>query len=252
LHAASESSLEGLVGRTGTQHLIDVVGGSTLDLASNERRVILKAASHLTGSYNKEDKIEWGFEPAMREALAAYRREFPMNASEDRDPTARTIEFLQPATYEAFLAVNSADLKVVHQHVQKFREYGRSVFFYSDCMPLGSRWRAVLEVLMGQRQSTGTFSSKASCGVILYGPSGVGRVQDEEIDLMWEAERSGTFPIIPVILPEVDRNWTPSGWMKIRTYCDLRGDHDHSQWLRLMETIKAFDTGLGRGEPYAP
>jgi len=238
LTAAKESGLQTMIGYSGIEDLVRASEAQSVPLSKDERNIVLRSASHLQGSYNKEQEHVWRFESAISEALSAYRRTCKMSTDPNDVPSEASPSVPLNSEYDAFIACNSVDLDIVRRYVEKFREYGILVFYYPDSMPIGLRWRSVIEVLMGQRPNIGHFRSRARCGVILYGPSGVGRVQDEEIDLAWEVERSGLFNIIPVVLSEVSPNWQPEGWMKIRTFCDLRNDEKHQQWDRLISTIK--------------
>ena len=119
-------------------------------------------------------------------------------------------------SYDLFLSYNSADHRIVEEVAHKLAEAGfKELFLDRWNLPIGTRWRPMLEKALG--------SSKAVA--IFVGPGEMGSWQQREVDVALDLQsRSPDFPVIPVLLPGCE---PPLGFLRQLTWVDLRAQpHD--------------------------
>src|ERR1700756_5060288 len=133
-------------------------------------------------------------------------------------------------SYDLFLSYNSADHRIVEEVAHKLADAGfKELFLDRWNLPIGTRWRPMLEKALG--------SSKAVA--IFVGPGEMGSWQQREVDVALDLQsRSPNLPVIPVLLPGCE---PPLGFLRQLTWVDLR-----NQTLDLGTAILAKAV---RGEP---
>ncbi len=119
-----------------------------------------------------------------------------------------------PRESAVFLCHNSRDKPEVRELANSFEKNGLAVWMDERNLSLGQPWRRVLEKDI----------AKAGAAIVCYGRSGLGPVQQQEIDLLCDlATRNGP-AIIPVILKSYgERESSPiKGFMGNYSWVDLR------------------------------
>src|SRR3954454_5883379 len=96
---------------------------------------------------------------------------------------------------DVFLSYSRADVQAVRQVQARLTEAGLATFLDRDRLPAGQPWLPALEQAI------------ARCGAVavLVGPAGLGTWQQREVQLALDRQAGEpTFPVIPVLLPQVD------------------------------------------------
>src|SRR3954471_669347 len=141
------------------------------------------------------------------------------------------------AATDVFLSYSRADTAAALRLRDHLNAARLDTFLDRDRLAAGQEWQPALE--------HGIAGSAAVA--VLVGPAGLGTWQQREVQLALdraaESDRQGrTFPVIPVILPGVGD--PPGGFLKLRTWVDLRGDEGDPGQLDLL--LKGI-----RGQPAA-
>ena len=145
--------------------------------------------------------------------------------------------FARTAVTDVFISYSRADAAAAQRLRDRLAAAGLATFLDRDRLPAGQEWQPALE--------RGIAGSAAVA--VLVGKAGLGTWQQREVQLALDraaelSRRGRGFPVIPVILPGVED--PPGGFLKLRTWVDLRGDESDPGQLDLL--LKGI-----RGEPAA-
>ncbi|MFO1049683.1 MAG: toll/interleukin-1 receptor domain-containing protein [Geminicoccaceae bacterium] len=145
--------------------------------------------------------------------------------------------FVRTAVTDVFISYSRADAAAALRLRERLKAAGLATFLDRDQLAAGQEWQPALE--------RGIAGSAAVA--VLVGKAGLGTWQQREVQLALDraaelSRRGRGFPVIPVILPGVDD--PPGGFLKLRTWVDLRADEGDPAQLDLL--LKGI-----RGEPAA-
>src|SRR4051794_8248688 len=129
--------------------------------------------------------------------------------------------------YDVFLSYTRADAATAETLRARLAETGLRAFLDRYALPAGQSWQPQLETAL------------ASCHalVVLLGPSGLGAWQNREIQLgldrQADADKAAPFPVIPVLLPGLQKEDIPLGrFLGLNTWVDLRQSLDDPEALQ--------------------
>ena len=119
--------------------------------------------------------------------------------------------FTAEPSYDVFLSYNSADHRIVEEVAHKLAHAGlKELFLDRWNLPIGTRWRPLLEKALG--------SSKAVA--IFVGAGEMGSWQQREVDIALDLQsKNPNLPVIPVLLPGCE---PPLGFLGQLTWVDFR------------------------------
>jgi WD40 repeat protein len=137
------------------------------------------------------------------------------------------------SNYDLFLSYNSADHRIVEEVAHELADAGlKDLFLDRWNLPIGTRWRPMLEKALG--------SSKAVA--IFVGSGEMGSWQQREVDIALDLQsKSANFPVIPVLLPGCE---PPLGFLGQLTWVDFRS--------KALEVGVAILAKAARGEELGP
>ncbi len=153
----------------------------------------------------------------------------------------------QPATGVTdgflFLSYNSRDRKAVQEVQQRLRSRDVATFLDRDQLQPGQPWFDALQEAIG----------KARAVAVFIGRDGLGSWQKREMELALdrqarEEREGGSFPVIPVVLPEADLEKAP-GFLLLNTWIDLRSRIDDAGAL---DALAGALGGVAAVAPPAP
>ena len=146
--------------------------------------------------------------------------------------------------FDAFLSHNSGDKAHVRIIAEALKKSDLKVWLDEWELPPGSLWQDALEA--------GLSASKTV--VVLFGPSGIGRWEEPEMQAALEESRRRNKRVIPVLLPGASRTQIEDRlFLRLHTWVEFKGDIDDPEAIeRLIWGITLVNPRLAKAPVAAP
>lgn len=148
-----------------------------------------------------------------------------LRSSRAKDPSARKPPARNP--HKIFVCYRRRDGAFVSLICNMLMQLGLPVWMDKSHIRPGRRWKKEIEEALSQSRIV----------LVFVGPEGIGPFQEWEINRAMEREMEGLSYVIPIILPEVEKDKIPSILRDLQ-FVDYRGEEDPSEYL--VEAIEGY------------
>jgi len=129
--------------------------------------------------------------------------------------------------FDVFICYNSKDESTIKELNRKLKSAGVKTWLDKEQLLPGARWQTELQQQIG--------TTKKAC--VCIGEDGIGTWQNEEIMSFLDRSAQRNFPIIPIILPNVNNIPEIPSFLKTRQFSDLRNNYEDNL-LKLIRALK--------------